>query len=88
MKRPHRPFLKPLLRLQIRFRLAWPHSCFDNCTSFAYVLRASDERTEPEAKSKAEDSNRALVLSRLSQILTIIGAGVVDKSCWIGSIYP
>ena len=28
--------------------------CFDICACFAYALRASDERTEPEAKSKAE----------------------------------
>ena len=38
------------------------HDCFDiNCACFAYALRASDERTEPEAESKAEavDSKRA-----------------------------
>ena len=47
------PFSKPRLRLWIRRRLAWPHGCFDNYTCFAYALRASDERIELEAESKA-----------------------------------
>ena len=39
-----------------------PRLCSDNCVCCAYVLRASDERTEPEAESKATsaDSKRAL----------------------------
>ena len=37
--------------------------CFNNCVCFAKVLRASDERTEPETESKSEvgDSKRATV---------------------------
>ena len=41
------------------------------CACFAYVLRASDERTEPKAESKAEavDSKRAYDwLGTLSQV--------------------
>ena len=43
-------------------RLAWPADVSTiNCACFAYALRASDERTEPEAESKADavDSKRA-----------------------------
>ena len=36
---------------QASLALRW----FYNCACFAYVLRASDDRTEPEAESKAED---------------------------------
>ena len=39
------PFSKPRLRLQTQLRLAWPRGCYENC---AYVLKASDERTESE----------------------------------------
>ena len=37
-----------------------------NCTCFAYALRASDDGTEPEAKSKAEAvvSNRAIEMAK------------------------
>ena len=48
------PFSKPRPRLQSRLWLAWPRGCFDIWSCFAYVLRAPDERTEPEAESKAE----------------------------------
>ena len=63
LKCQHRPFLKPRLRLWILLRLAWPRGCFDNCASFAYTLRASDEGTAPETESKAEAmvSKRAFV---------------------------
>ena len=67
-------FSKPRFRLQIRLRLARPRGCFDSCACFAYALRASDERTEPETESKAEavDSKRALnsqtCLSRLAAL--------------------
>ena len=38
-----------------------PRSIDNNCACFAYVIRASDERTEQEAETKAEpvDSKRA-----------------------------
>ena len=55
------PFRNHGFGFQTRLRLAWPRGCFDNCTCFAFVLRASDERTEPEAE--AVDSKRAIVLS-------------------------
>ena len=48
-----RPFSKPRLWLWIRLRLDWPLGCFDNCACFAYAPRASDDRMEPEAESKA-----------------------------------
>ena len=61
-----RPFSKPRLRLWIRNRLAWPRGCFNNFTRTQhYMLRASDERTEFEAESKAD----ALV-SKMTIILT------------------
>ena len=48
--------MKPRHRLQIPLRLAWPVAVL----TIAYVLRASDERTEPEDESKVEavDSKR------------------------------
>ena len=48
------PFSKPRLLLQIRLRLAWPCGFFfATCACFSYVLRASDERTGPEAESRS-----------------------------------
>ena len=49
------PFSKPRLRIQLK--LDWRFYF----VQFAYVLRASDERTEPEDKSKDVVSKRAYV---------------------------
>ena len=43
----HRPFCNP----QIQLRLTWPRGCFENCTCFAYALRALDAKTKPEAEA-------------------------------------
>ena len=60
------PFIKPQLWLQIRLRLAWrSHLFWQLCMLCVYTLRASDERMEPEAESKAE----AVVSKRASDKL-------------------
>ena len=48
------PFQNHGFSFRFGSRLAWPRSCIDNYAYFAYALRASGERTEPEGKFKAE----------------------------------
>ena len=55
------PFSDPGLWLGIRLRLALLQARLDNCTGFSCTLRAKDERTEPEATSKAEVSKSSCV---------------------------
>ena len=49
----HRPFTKPWLPHQIRFRIALLCGWFDKCVFFAYMLRASDKKTKPAGESNA-----------------------------------
>ena len=51
------PFRNNWIWLWIRLRLAWPCGCFDIKilrVLCVYAPGVSDERTEPEAESKAE----------------------------------
>ena len=95
------PFLKPLLRLWVRLRLAWPRGCFDNnCACCATGLQTRGWSLKPNPKPVSKRANewskthihQKVWTENLSWLLNVPEdhkrVAFIRSSCLIDSLSP